>query len=223
MELNKMSETMCYRLHSLFNSLPRYTIDNIDDIPFKNGIYIFFQKGERYYHFDRIVRVGTDTGENQLISRMRQHFLNENKDRSIFRKNIGRAFLMKDDDSLIDYWNIDLTSRKNKAIYYDIDKTNRCKLLEKQISEFMKANFSFVVFSLNNKDDRLRFEEAIISTLFNSNDFIASSDWLGNYVPATKGNHVKESRMWLSQGIHAKPVTEEELALLFQICRGKQE
>lgn len=217
-----MSRTMCYRLHDLFNSMPRYTIDSIDDIPFKNGIYIFFQNGETYDRFDRIVRVGTDTGENQLVSRMRQHFVNENKDRSIFRKNIGRAFLTKDRNPLIDYWNIDFTSRKNKTLYFDVEKSDKCAALEKQISVFMKENFSFVVFPMDKKEDRLRFEEAIIATLFSSKDFIASSDWLGNFVPETRGNHVKESRMWLSQGIHAEPLTEDEFVLLLRICRGNR-
>ena len=41
---------------------------------------------------DRIVRIGTHTGENQLRSRLMQHFVKENKNRSIFRKNIGRCF-----------------------------------------------------------------------------------------------------------------------------------
>ena len=60
-------------------------------------------------NMDRIVRVGTDTGQNNLKSRMSQHFTNENKDRSIFRKNIGRAILNKNNSSLLNYWNLDLT------------------------------------------------------------------------------------------------------------------
>ena len=59
----------------------------------------------------RIVRVGTHTGTGQLRSRLRQHFLVENKDRSIFRKNIGRALLNRDHDPFLPTWDLDRTSR----------------------------------------------------------------------------------------------------------------
>jgi len=71
-----------------------------DQIPL-NGIYILFEKGELAHNTDRIVRIGTHTGINQLRSRLKQHFIVENKDRSIFRKNIGRALLNKNHDDFI--------------------------------------------------------------------------------------------------------------------------
>lgn len=86
---------LALELHQIFNKQKRYYFpfdDFINEIP-KNGIYIIFEKGERYKNLDRIVRVGTHTGNNQLRSRLKQHFIKENKNRSIFRKNIGRCFL----------------------------------------------------------------------------------------------------------------------------------
>ena len=84
-----MSEN-CKNLHELFNNLPKLEFPfNEEHIPM-NGIYVLFEKGEFAHNTNRIVRVGTHTGKNQLRSRLIQHFLNENKDRSIFRKNIGR-------------------------------------------------------------------------------------------------------------------------------------
>ena len=210
---------ICYKLHELFNSMKRYNFNNIKEIPFNNGVYIFFEKDEYYKNMDRIVRVGTDTGQNNLKSRMSQHFTNENKDRSIFRKNIGRAILNKNNSSLLNYWNLDLTERIKKDKYFNEELNLECKKIEKQITEFLCNNMSFVVFELDNKEDRLRFEEAIISALYNSEDFIASENWLGNFVLPTKGNHVKESRMWLSQGIKAKPITEEEFKRLVEISK----
>jgi hypothetical protein len=58
----------------------------------------------------RIVRIGTHTGANQLCSRLKQHFLNEMKDRSIFRKNIGRCLLKQANDPFLEFWELDLTS-----------------------------------------------------------------------------------------------------------------
>jgi hypothetical protein len=94
----------------------RYTTETINEIPFKNGIYIFFEKGEKFGEWDRIVRVGTDTGQNHLINRLKQHLVKENKDRSVFRKNIGRAILSKSKNPLIDYWNIGLTKKEKKKL-----------------------------------------------------------------------------------------------------------
>ena len=54
---------------------------------------VLFETGELAHGADRIVWVGTHTGSNEMPSRLKQHFLKENKDRSIFRKNIGRALL----------------------------------------------------------------------------------------------------------------------------------
>ena len=71
-----------------------------------NGIYILFEKGEFAHNTNRIVRIGTHTGNNQLHSRLFQHFLNENKDRSIFRKNIGRALLNKERDTFLEKWEL---------------------------------------------------------------------------------------------------------------------
>ena len=53
---------------------------------------------------DRIVRIGTHRGDNNLYNRLKEHFINENKDRSIFRKNIGRALLNKNQDSYLEIW-----------------------------------------------------------------------------------------------------------------------
>ena len=214
-----MHNTICYELHKLFNGVKRYTFETIDDIPFDNGIYIFFEKGEKYGEFDRIVRVGTDTGQNQLKSRMRQHLTKENKDRSIFRKNIGRAMLAKENNPLLNYWNIDFTTKKNKELFFDEKKFAECAVIEKDISTFMKENLSFVVFCVNTKEERLRFEKGIISALYNADDFVASAEWLGNYVPETKGTHVKKSRMWLSQGLRAKPLDNKELKKIQLLCQ----
>jgi hypothetical protein len=72
-----------------------------------NGIYILFEKGETAHDTNRIVRVGTYPGDKQL--RSRQHFLVENKDRSIFRKNIGRALLRRGQDPFLPLWELDRT------------------------------------------------------------------------------------------------------------------
>ncbi len=85
----------CADIHRLSQTLERHSFPfNELKIPL-NGIYILFQKDESAHSQDRIVRVGTHTGKDRLRLRLKEHFLTENKDRSIFRKNIGGALLNK--------------------------------------------------------------------------------------------------------------------------------
>lgn len=60
-----MSE-ICQQLHALCNALPRHRFPFDEQAIPRNGIYILFEKGEQAHGGDRIVRVGTHTGENQL-------------------------------------------------------------------------------------------------------------------------------------------------------------
>ena len=105
----------CEKLHKFFNNMERlkFPFDE-NKIPL-NGIYILFEKGEKAHDVDRIVRVGTHTGQNQLRSRLKQHFINENKDRSIFRKNIGRALLNKNKDPFLEQWECPLLVTEIKS------------------------------------------------------------------------------------------------------------
>ncbi len=83
-------------LHMLFNGLPRFDWTMIDQIPYRNGIYVMFEKGESYHSMDRIVRIGIHRGQDRLLERLRDHFVREDADSSILRKNIDRAFLNMD-------------------------------------------------------------------------------------------------------------------------------
>ncbi len=144
----------CHKVHILFNSLPTHTFDfKKIDIP-ENGIYVLFEKGEIGHDLNRIVRVGTHTGLNQLFSRLKQHFLKENKDRSIFRKNIGRAFLNRENDSFLKNWEIDLTSKINKTNYSERFKEETL-LLERRITTYIQEKFLFVVVPIDEKEKRL--------------------------------------------------------------------
>ncbi|WP_448384714.1 hypothetical protein [Desulfosoma sp.] len=50
----------------------------------ENSIHSLFEDGESAHGVERIVRVGAHTGANQWPSRLKQHFVQENKDRSIY-------------------------------------------------------------------------------------------------------------------------------------------
>jgi len=200
---------ICKDLHGLFNSLKRFNFPfDEKGIP-KNGIYILFQKGEFAHGKDRIVRIGTHTGKDQLRSRLKQHFINENKDRSIFRKNIGRALLNKENDPFLSQWELDLTTKEDKDKYAPLVDFNKQKEIEKKVTKYIQENFSFVVFEINDKDERLSLESKIISVVSSCNDCKASDNWLGKYSPKEK---IRIGGLWLVNELYKTSLTEKEFA-----------
>lgn len=198
---------ICNELHHIFSSRKRHHFPfNESDIP-KNGIYILFEKGEMAHGTERIVRVGTHTGDNRLHSRLQEHFLKENKDRSIFRKNIGRALLAKRGDSFLEQWNWDLTKRENKEKFLPLLDIQKQKQIEKEVSEYIHEHFSFAVFEVTQKDERLDLESKIISTISFCEDCGPSDKWLGNSSPVDK---IQKSGLWLVQGLYRIPLSEDD-------------
>lgn len=210
-----MSE-ICRRLHILFNSLPRHRFPFDEQVIPRNGIYILFEDGEYAHGVDRIVRVGTHTGENQLRSRLRQHFVNENKDRSIFRKNIGRAILRKAGDPFLEQWEWDLTTRKARARYLPLLDEQKQRQVEKAVTEYIQQNFSFVVFGVDSKEERLEWERKIISTVSWCEACRPSSNWLGMYSPKQK---IRESGLWLVNGLYKEGLSWAELEELERLVQ----
>jgi len=195
----------CKQIHELTRNLKRhkFPFEN-SEIP-SNGIYLLFEKNESGHNQERIVRIGTHTGENQLCSRLKQHFLNENKDRSIFRKNIGRALLNKNKDSFLPFWQLDLTTRKAKEKYSSQIDFEYQKEIENQVSEYIRNNFSFCVFEVQSKTERLEIEAKIISTVSWCEECKQSSNWLGNDSPKKK---IVKSGLWLVNELYKTPFNE---------------
>jgi len=226
---------ICHKIHQWFNGMKKhsfpfseqkitknkiYSYFSEQKIP-KNGIYILFEKGKFAHSTDRIVRIGTHTGKDELWSRLKEH-LTENKDRSIFRKNIGRALLNKDKDNnpFIKQWNKkNLAKKDKKALDFDefikheeIEK--RIKKLEKRVTEYVRENISFVTFRIDNKKKRLEFESKIISTVSLCDECKPSQNWFGLFSPAEK---IRRSGLWLVNELWKTPLSEDDLIELKNI------
>jgi hypothetical protein len=196
---------ICHRVHELFAQLPKWEFPlDAGRIP-QNGIYILFEKAEFAHEADRIVRIGTHTGNNQLSSRLEQHFVKENKDRSIFRKNIGRAILNRDGDPFLAQWEIDLTTREAKERYAAMVDLRKLQEVEKRVTERIQGNFRFVVFRVDDKVERLRWESRIISTVSQCEECRPSEHWLGLHSPKAK---IRESGLWLVNELYKQPFSE---------------
>lgn len=206
----------CGVLHKLFHQLQRHSFpfeNNICD----NGIYVLFEKGELAHGGDRIVRIGTHTGKRQLKSRLKQHFVMENKDRSIFRKNIGRAILNKTGDPFLEQWEWDLTTRQSKEKYDHLVNKNKKEKLEKEVSKYIQSNLSFIVFGVEDKNERLTLESRIISTVSLCNECKPSNKWLGLKSPKKK---IRESGLWLVNELYKQEINEAELKRLYELCKN---
>jgi hypothetical protein len=194
----------CRIIHELLQTTKRYRFPfDETSIPL-NGVYILFQKGEVSHNHDRIVRIGTHSGSNRLALRINEHFVTENKDRSIFRKNIGRALLNRDNDPFLASWNIDLTTKKSKDKYQNQIDLEYQAQVEKMVSNFIVENFSFSVVEVLEKHDRDYMEKRLISTVSLCNECRPSRQWLGNYAPARQ-HKIKESGLWQIMHLYKTP------------------
>ena len=207
---NVTNETYVSILHDIFNVLRRFSYPyqkkrGKEWIVPRNGIYVFFEKGEVYtnpqgYLQDRIVRVGIHTKDsekgtqrgNKLFSRLDQHFRG-NMNASSFRKYVG--------DSL---------QNKHKQ---------PISIIEKQVSTYMRENFSFVVFEVETQKEREDWEEKLTSTLGQAgkNGLISFPNWLGKY---SSNTNVKTSGLWQSDEMNGHPLNLKELQQLLQIIQN---
>src|SRR5438067_2934032 len=176
-----------------------------------NGIYVLFEMGEQSHGGDRIVRVGTHTGVGQLRSRLQQHFVKENKDRSIFRKNIGRCLLNRESDPFLPEWEMDFTTRRAREKAGAAVNTERRRAVEADVTGYMRGAFRFVAFSVDDPAERLRLESRMISTVSACDECSPSSGWLGRHSPKVK---IRDSGLWLVNELFKEPLTTADLRLL---------
>ena len=204
---------LCVRLHQMMSELPRYTWEEISSVPFRNGIYIVFEQGETYHGLPRIVRIGTHTSPNRLRQRLRDHFVRENHNGSIFRKNIGKALLNQAHDPYLSTWSLDTS----KPPYLGREDPIREWEIEQAVSSYLRSRFTFSVFQVDTPEQRLRLEAGMIASLHRAPDFGPSESWLGLSSPEWE---IRQSGMWLKQGLDAMPLTERELVGLDALLKG---
>jgi hypothetical protein len=210
-----MSEA-CDTLHHWFNAMERHHFPFDESRIPSDGIYVLFEKGETAHGGDRIVRIGTHTGEGQLRSRLRQHFVSENKDRSIFRKNIGRCLLNREGDPFLGDWELDLTTRNAKDKHASAIDSSKQAAVERDVTKRIQETFSFVVFEVKEKERRLELESKIISTVSLCDECLPSKNWLGSSSPKEK---IRDSGLWLVNELYKEPLSSGDMERLHELLR----
>lgn len=204
---------VCATLHEISNARDPLSFPFSEQALPANGIYTLFERGETAHGTRRIVRIGSHRGAAQLIPRLQQHFVLENKDRSIFRKNIGRAFLHRDSDPFLEDWNLDLTSREMRDRHADRIDSEKQEEVERRVTEYIQRNFRFAVFDIPDPKDRKELEPKMIGTVALCGKCGPSEAWLGLASPHDK---IRESGLWQTQHLTREPLTVEDLEMLWE-------
>lgn len=230
------AEEQCRWLHEALEVLPevRYPF-RLADLP-DNGIYFFYENGETWGHGDndtqRIVRVGTHRDGN-FRSRINDHFLLTRSpqyhhgraaphDRSIFRKNIGRALLARAQDPYLAVWEIDYTPKKNRDQYSHLRDLEKEQLFEDQVTKYLRESLSFRFILCEGQDRRMGaegLEGAMIGTLAQCTRCCPSADWLGNVSPK---DSVRQSGLWLAQHLKNQPITDGDRIAILEAIRDTE-
>jgi len=218
----------CEWLHRQLEELPLFKYPfNLEQLP-HNGIYFFYENGEIWGHggnHPRIVRIGTHKGDN-FRSRISSHFLlNEHKmnfdqmksapsDRSIFRTNIGRVLLYRDNDEYLDIWNIDFTPRIKREKFGHLRDIPKEKRIELEVSRLLRESFSFRFIIIDSQEKRMGshgLERSLIGTVARCGQCGPSENWLGKHSPKPE---IVKSGLWLSQRLDADEINESEKIII---------
>lgn len=185
----------CERLHKILEKGKLFDANyNKKDIP-DFGIYVFFEKEEKAFGGNRIVRIGITKGYyspdetkrcylpskikgKTLHTRLKTHYFGP-KRQSVFRRKIGEVYL-RDDDEMRRVWNDKKTTIGDPKI-------------ESKVSDYMAKNMTFKIIRMDNIDRRKELEKRLIGTVSNCNECIPSKDWFGHKSPNPK---VRGSGLW---------------------------
>jgi len=218
-------EDKCKWLHKKLENLPfiKYPF-RLTELP-KRGIYFFYEAGEIWGHGEdkpRIVRVGTHKSNN-FRSRIKEHYLLDEKkmnfdgmksaphDRSIFRKNIGRTLLNREEDQYLKIWNKDLMSHANRLKYRSYRDIPKEKKIENKVTRILRAKFSFKFIIIENQSDRIGtkgLESSLIGTVARCGLCKPSHDWFGDHSPVQK---LRKSGLWQVQHLSDKGIEDNDI------------
>jgi hypothetical protein len=196
----------CAGLHNLANSLAVHHHPFDESVIPLNGIYILFEAGENAHGDKRIVQIGGHRGQDRLRDRLNEHFLTENKDRSIFRQQIGRSMLNRDHDPFLAHWDIDLTPADNRARYSGVIDIKKLSNVESKVTEHIQGKLSFVVLRIPDKEQRTILQKQMIGTVAQCRHCPASANWLGRHHPKSQ---ISAGGMWNSQHLRHHPLTSD--------------
>lgn len=193
------------RIHKIVESLPIYRYPVSKEILPENGVYFFYEEGEKIQVDpqvkNRIVRVGTHREQGRFPSRVFNHF-GGNKNSSVFRKHLGGVIIRKKNpnDPSLKQW-----LKQDTRTFRDV---------EDEVEKELQEHFSFRCIRVDNRNERLELEERLIATLAKS-PCRPSPNWLGHFAVSDK---IRMSGMWNEQHVDStKRIQPEHLSKLEEL------
>ena len=205
-------------IHAYFNGHDRfhfpYSKKELREITGSNGLYVLFEKGEKYKSYDRIVRIGSHDAKDRLINRLDNHFISRNHRKSVFRKHLGRCFLRISNDDYIEHWNRPFKSKVEKEIHGKYVDLKYEESYEEKVSEHIQEKMSFAVIpNVMDQQHRDRIEAGLISTLNQSALKGSSKKWLGNWHPDPR---IVNAKIWNIEYLNHRPFEYDEFKKLVE-------
>jgi hypothetical protein len=138
------------------------------------------------------------------------------KNSSVFRKSLGGAIIRKlnpNDPCLLP------APGQGHWEKQDMPTCEKCKPVEKQVTELLKTNFYFRCIEIENRDLRNSFEEKLVATISLCPICKPSESWLGKWTYSEK---VRNSGLWNSDYVfdQNKILTTKELEELEKIIKS---
>lgn len=183
-------------IHRLVQALPKYNYLTIDEIPFEEGVYFIIDKNEIFDEYPRIVRVGTHKGDGRLKKRLKQHFMTEDKNGSILRKYIGGALLSQKKDEYLETWKYNSRDHEVYKKCKSHININKERAIEAEVSKYLRECTSFCCINIKKCDERLKFKENVLRSLYEDESFKPTDDWLGKSSPML---HIGVYGLWNEQ------------------------
>jgi hypothetical protein len=191
-------ERLCEQLNKSLNLLPPFKEPS--RVPFNNGLYFFYEKGETSRHAPdgRIVRIGNHPrSQDSLKRRLRMHY-SGGKNGSVFRKFLGGAILRRRDSH-----SPCLQPRPGQGHWekQNMHACEDCKPIESHVSDLIKSNFWFRCIEVEQKALRNNLEKRLIATISLCPICRPSDGWLGKFAYS---DNVRNSGLWNSDYVFDK-------------------
>jgi hypothetical protein len=196
-------ERLCERLNKLLNLLPPFKEPS--RVPFNNGLYFFYEKGEisRHAPDGRIVRIGNHPrSQDSLKRRLRMHY-SGGKNGSVFRKFLGGAIMRRMNPN-----SLCLQPHPGQGHWekQDMHACENCKPVENQVQQILKTNFWFRCIEIREQELRNTVEKKLIATVSLCPVCKPSEGWLGKFAYS---DNVQKSGLWNSDYVFDKKILDE--------------
>jgi hypothetical protein len=207
-------DSLVRELYALAQSLPRCGhLSPRHSLP-RDGVYLFFERGERVrldgQSVDRIVRVGTHKVDGRFRERIRQHYgrvrtLGGDRSGSVFRKHVGGALLRR------------AHSEVERLAAWLHREDLRFPEVEGEVSRTLRDRFTFVCVRVDGRRERLRIEGGLIALLARHPLGGPSDGWLGHCAFAAE---IRSSGLWNVQHTSDQPISVSAFGRFGRLVRA---